>query len=120
MRENPPTSIWEPMPTHQAVFYVMQDMMHIAYTLDKLVCTIHTLRDDNVLSEPRPQKKSRKALITFDKKYVKPNGKGKLNGSESPQHRPKETKRAGKKTTKSTRVPATRKRLARRNHKKVR
>jgi len=120
MRESLPTSIWEPMPTHQAVFYVMQDMMHIAYTLDKLVCTTHTLRDDNVLSEPRPQKKSRKALITFDKKYVKPNGKGKLNATKILRRKPKETKRAGKKTTKSTRVLATRKRLARRNHKKVR
>jgi hypothetical protein len=106
MRESIPTSIWEPMPTHQAVFYVMRDMMHIAYTLDRPVCRAHNLHDDNVLSEPRAQKKSKKPLITFDKKYVKPNGKGKLNGSESPQHRPKEIKRARKKATESTRIPA--------------
>ena len=94
------------MPTHQAVFYVMQDMMHIAYTLDRPVCRAHNLHDDNVLSEPRAQKKSKKPLITFDKKYIKPNGKGKLNDTKILRRKPKETKRARKKTTESTRVPA--------------
>jgi hypothetical protein len=101
-----PPPIWEPLPTREAVFYLMSDMAHIAGTLDKVACREHTLCDDNVLAFTMASGKRKKDDVVYAKKYVKPNGIGALNVRATPPRSRKKSKRAGKKAAKSVRVHA--------------